>query len=272
MNMDETGQQFSAIGRSVWLGVFAAAWVVLAAPLLAFAGSAVDPSAISRDRIGALDPDCPYLRVTVQSPHGPDEEYQKPLRELLSTALVGVGFVVVDDDESHNWWTSSLVLDNGSESAWSTVVRAVAELRGGGIRYTTTYKQVDGRSVPFSGIHSLRLFHKGEAAEAALRIADGIARDLLPTAHQRCDIAILTAARAADAEAERVRGELVEVMEQVRRAHREGKSNSKALELEVDFQQTQKRGVSTENLTVHPPSQAGAHQLISPPASQSPGQ
>ena len=207
----------------------------------------------------------------MQSPHGLDEEYQKPLRKLLSDALVRVGFVVVDDDEAHKWWTSSLVLDNGSESAWSTVVRAVAELSGGGIQFTTTYKEVDGRNVPFSGIHSLRLFRRGNATDAAMRIADGIAQDLLPTAIRRCNKAILAAARESDAELERVRSELVEVMEEVRRERRDASPNSKGLQLEVDFPTPQRQPVSNGASTVRPPDQASASRPPSPPASQSPG-
>ena len=81
-------------------------------------------------------------------------------------------------------------------------MRAVAELSGGGIQFTTTYKEVDGRNVPFSGIHSLRLFKRGHATDAAMRIADGIAQDLLPTAVRRCNKAVLAATREADADPE----------------------------------------------------------------------
>lgn len=274
MNLDETGQRFSVAGRaarSLCLVIFAAAWTSQAMPSPAHAESGVlGRLAIDRRPTAAVDSDCPYLRLVVRSPLGPDEDYQKPLRELLSTALSRAGFVVVDDDESHNWWTSSLVLGNGSESAWSTVVRAVPEIHGGGIRFTTTLREVDGKSIPFSGMHSLRLFHRNEAPEAAMRIATEIAQDLLPAVHRRCNQAVIAATREADAELERVRTELTREMERVRRERRAGSSKSKGLELQ--FQQTSQRRVSAAAGNRRPLGQSSrSSQRPSPPASQSAG-
>ena len=247
MNTDATRQRFSPAGRtqgSLWVAILAAAWMVQAVASLAAAEPGDEPEgktsfeqlASEQHPTSNQDRDCPYLRVALRSPHGPAELDQKPLRELLSTSLSRVGFEVVDDDESHYWWASSLVLDNGSELAWSTVVRSVPEIRGGGIRFTTALKEVEGKPVPFSGMHSLRLFRKHEAREAALKIADGIAQDLLPAVYLRCDKAVLAATRKVEAELERVRGDLIEEMKRVRQ-DRSRSQHEKALELEVGLQE-----------------------------------
>ncbi len=281
-NRDRTGQLFAAAGRnlgSLCLLILAAAWAVQATPSPASAESGVEPQgedsferlAIEPDPTTSLDPDCPYLRLVVQSPHGLDEDYQKPLRELLATSLSRAGFVVVDSNDSHYWWTSSLVLDNGSESAWSTVVRAMPEIKGGGILFTTAYKEVDGKRVAFSGMHSLQLFDRNNARAAAMQISQEIARDLLPAVHRRCDKAVLAAIREADAALERVRNELTEEMDRVRSDRPAGSPNLKRLELEV--QQTPERLVSVEAVTGRPPGQANATpQRNSPPASHSTAQ
>ncbi len=283
-NRDGTGQLFAAAGRNLGpfrLLILAAAWALQATPSPASAESGVEPQAehsierlaIEPDPTTTLDPDCPYLRLVVQSPHGLDEAYQKPLRELLSTSLSDAGFVIVDGNDSHYWWTSSLVLDNGSESAWSTVVRAMPEIKGGGIRFTATYKEVDGKRVAFSGMHSLRLFDRNNARAAAMQISQAIARDLLPAVHRRCDRAVLAATREADAALERVRNELTDEMDRVRSVRPAGSPNLKRLELEVEIQQTPERLVSVEAATGRPPGQANATpQRNSPPASHSTAQ
>ena len=212
-------------------------------PSLASGVDSLDPLAVEEHPTTEQDPDCPYLRLAVQSPHGSGEGYQKPLRELLSTSLSRAGFEIVGDDEAHYWWASSLALDTGAKSAWTTVVRAVPEIRGGGIQFTTTYKKVDGKNVPFFGVHSLRLFRTRDAPEAAMEIADGIAQRLLPAVHQRCDEAVLAANREAEAELERVRSELTEEIARVRR-DRARSTRLKGLELEVEPQQTGHQRVS----------------------------
>ena len=282
MNLDETGQRFSGVGRTLGLlclVILAAAWTLQATPSLASeeAGDesqgedAFDLSAIDGHPTTADDLACRYLRVAVQSPHGSDEDYQKPLRELLSTSLSDAGFEVVDGDESHYWWASSLALDTGSESAWTTVVRSVPEIRGGGIKFTTTYKDVAGKNVPFFGMHSLRLFHRKDAPETAMQIAGGIAQSLLPAVHQRCDKMVLAANQKAEAELERVRSELVEEIGRVRR-NRAQSPRMKELKIEVEEQQTPQPRVSTEALPARPPGEAFASppHASSPPASQSP--
>jgi hypothetical protein len=296
MNLDdnEKGQRFSGAGRAselLCMVILATAWTLQPMPALASVessestesiesserpscpergravpaptecdessgGESFDAFPIDEQLTTAQDPDCPYLRLAVQSPHGSDENYQKALRELLSTSLSNAGFEIVGGDESHYWWASSLALDDGYQSAWTTVVRAVPEIRGGGIQFTTTYENVDGKIVPFFGMQSLRLFRSKEAPEAATQIADRIAQRLLPAAYQRCDEAVLAANREAEAELERVRSELTEEIERFRQ-DREGGTRLKRLQLQVDTpEQTSHSELQSTpgNVLVGPPS------------------
>jgi len=182
------------------------------------------------------DSDCPYLRVAVQSPVGSDEAYQKPIRELFSSALTRAGFQVVDADAMHHWWASSLALDTGANSAaWTILVRAVPEIGNGAIQFTSVRKTVSGHEGSFSGVQSLRAFAKDDAPEAARLAAEGIAKELLPAAQRRCgDLdATLEEARVR---LEQLRSELTEEIERVRRekARREEASRKKQLKIEVE--------------------------------------
>jgi hypothetical protein len=184
----------------------------------------------------ASESDCPYLRVAIQSPVGSDDASQIPMRDLFSTALNRAGFMVVDANAMHHWWASSLALDTGANSAaWTVVVRAVPEIGGGGIQFTSVEKTVSGRDGSFSGIQSLRAFSKDQAPEVARLAAEGVARELLPAANRRCnDIDI--ALEEERIMLEQLRGELAEEIERVRRvkAQREKASRQKQLEIEVE--------------------------------------
>jgi hypothetical protein len=182
------------------------------------------------------DASCRYLRVAVQSPVGSNEEEQKPMRDLFSEALTREGFKVVDPSAMHHWWASSLALDTGDNSAaWTILVRATPEIGGGGIHFTTVRKTVDGREGSFSGMQLLRAFAKHEAPEAARLAAKGIAKELLPAAHRRCSDANL-AFEETWGQLEKLRNELTQEIERVRRAHdeRERASGVKQLEIEVE--------------------------------------
>ncbi len=184
----------------------------------------------------ASESDCPYLRVAVQSPVGSNDADQKMMRDLFSTALTETGFNVVDAATTHNWWASSLMLNTGANSvAWTILVRAVPEIGGGEIQFTSVQKTVSGREGSFSGMQSLRAFSRDEAPEAARLAAEGVARELLPAAQRRCnDIdATLEEARMR---LEQLRGELAEEIDRVRRqqARRQEDSRQKQLQIEVE--------------------------------------
>jgi hypothetical protein len=183
------------------------------------------------------DLDCPFLRVAVQSPLGSDEAIQKPMRDLFSTALARAGFTVVDANAMHHWWASSLALDTGANSvAWTILLRAVPEIGNGSIRFTSVQKTVSGREGSFSGVQSLRAFSKAEAPEAARLAAEGIARELLPTAHGRFDDYDATVEATRVRRLEQLRSELTEEIERVQRlrARREETNREKRLEIEVE--------------------------------------
>jgi len=180
--------------------------------------------------------DCPYLRVAVQSPVGSDDSSQLPMRDLFSTALTRAGFMVVDANAMHHWWASSLALDTGADSAaWTILVRAVPEIGNGKIQFTSVQKTVSGREGSFSGMQSLRTFSKDQAPEVARLAAEGVARELLPAAHRRCND--FDAALEEDRmRLEQLRAELAEEIERVRReqTQREEASRQKQLEIEVE--------------------------------------
>jgi len=160
--------------------------------------------------------DCAYLRMAVQSPAGSSESEQKSMRGLFSRALTRAGFEVVPIEMEHRWWASSLTLDTGSNSmAWTIVVRAVPEIGGGEIRFTTVDKTVDGRVGSFSGMQSLHSFDKDEASEAASIAASTIAKELLPAANRRCDDMYATL-EEAQMRLEQLRNELTKEIERVR--------------------------------------------------------
>jgi len=179
---------------------------------------------------------CPFVRVAVQSPVGSDDVVQKPMRDLFSTALTETGFNVVDAATTHNWWARSLMLNTGANSAaWTIRVRAVPEIGNGLIQFTSVRKTVDGREGSFSGMQSLRAFAKDEAPEAARLAAEGIAKELLPAAHRRCNDIDGTLKRARTP-LELLRSELVNEIESVRRerARREEARDYKQLQIEVE--------------------------------------
>ena len=183
-----------------------------------------------------FDSDCPYLRVAIQSPVGSNDVYQKPMRDLFSTALTRAGFTVVDADTTHHWWASSLTVDtNAYSAAWTILVRAVPEIGDGAIRFMSVRKTVDGREGSFSGMQSLRAFAKHQAPEAAELAAEGIAKELLPAAYRRCaDIdATLEETRVR---LEQLRSELTDEIERVRRQQgsRENTGRLKDLKIEVE--------------------------------------
>jgi hypothetical protein len=184
----------------------------------------------------ASNSDCPYLRVAVQSPFGSDDTSQMPMRDLFSTALTRAGFNVVNANAKHHWWASSLALDTGANSAaWTILVRAVPEIGGGGIQFTSVQKTLSGRQGSFSGMQSLRMFPKDEAPEIARLAAEGVARELLPAAHRRCDD-IVAALELERVRLEQLRGELAEEIQRVRREKtlREEASRQKQLMIEVE--------------------------------------
>ena len=194
-----------------------------------------------------------FYRLAIQSPYSSDETAQKLLRELLSSSLTRAGFEVVENDEPHYWWASSLALDNGSASAWTTVVHAVPEVRDESIGFTTTYREVAGKNVPFFGMHSLRVFNWSDAPATATRIAEEMAQGLLPAVHRRCyDMQLAAALKKAakeaaeKAELERIRSELVEEMNRVR-ANRLRTSSRKEVRIEA------------EERPISPPAKRGAH-------------
>jgi hypothetical protein len=182
--------------------------------------------------------DCPYLRVSVQSPVGSDEVYQKPMRDLFSAALTRAGFEVVNGDVSHYWWASILAMDTGPHTAvWTILVRAVPEIGDGAIQFTTVRRSVNGREGAFSGMQSLRAFSKNEAPDAALLAAAGIATELLPAAHRRCsDSDVDGALTEAGIRLDQLQKELTEEIQRVRRerANREKASREKQLRIEVE--------------------------------------
>ena len=182
------------------------------------------------------DFDCPYVRVAIQSPAGSDDAYQMSMRDLFSMALTRAGFKVVDATAGHHWWASSLALDTGADSvAWTILVRAVPEIGGGEIQFTSVRKTVSGREGSFSGMQSLRAFSKDEAPEAARLAAEGIARELLPAARHRCNDPDSTLEEAR-IRLEQLRGELAEEIERVRgqQARRKEDNRQKQLEIEVE--------------------------------------
>ena len=180
---------------------------------------------------------CAYMRMAVQSPAGSNELEQKPMRELFVRALTRAGFEVVTVDEEHYWWASSLALETGSNSvAWTILVRAVPEIGGGSIRFTTVNKIVDGKLGSFSGMQSLRSFDKEVASEVAWDAASAIAEELLPAANRRCDD-IDAALREAEMRLEKLRNELAKEIERVRSEkaeHREEAHRRKQLMIEVE--------------------------------------
>jgi hypothetical protein len=182
------------------------------------------------------DSNCPYLRVAVKSPAGSLEADQKPMRDLFSTALTREGFKIVDADEMHHWWASSLALDTGANStAWTILVRATPEIGNGAIQFTSVRKTVDGQEGSFSGMQLLRGFHKDQAPEAARLVAEGIAKELLPAAHRRCDD-IGATLEEARMRLEQLRNELTAEIERVRRARDEWEKAGplKKLQIEVE--------------------------------------
>jgi hypothetical protein len=184
------------------------------------------------------DSNCRYVRVAVQSPVGSDETEQKPMRDLFSKALTREGFKVVDASAMHHWWASSLTLDTGANSAaWTILVRAIPEIGGGEIQFTTVQKTVNGREGSFSGMQLLRAFAKHEAPEAARLAAKGIAKDLLPAAHRRCSDANF-AFEETWGRLEKLRNELTQEIERVRRENddRERAGSVKQLEIEVEVE------------------------------------
>jgi hypothetical protein len=188
------------------------------------------------DLPSASESDCPYLRVAIQSPVGSDDASQMPMRDLFSTALTRAGFQVVEANAMHHWWASSLALDTGANSAaWTVVVRAVPEIGNGGIQFTSIQKTVSGRAGSFSGMQSLRAFSKDEAPEVARLAAEGVARELLPAAHRRCND-IDVALEEERMRLEQLRGELAEEIDRVRRVktQREEASRRKQLQIEVE--------------------------------------
>ena len=247
MNQNETGQRLWRAGRaygSFCLLILAVAWT-LQAPA-AFASA--DPHPTTSD-----GPECQFYRLAIQSPYSSDETAQKLLRELLSSSLTRAGFEVVENDEPHYWWASSLALDNGSASAWTTVVHAVPEIRDESIGFTTTYREVAGKNVPFFGMHSLRVFNWSDAPATATRIAEEMSQGLLPAVHRRCyDMQLAAALKKAakeaaeKAELERIRSELVEEMNRVR-ANRLRTSSRKEVRIEA------------EERPISPPAKRGAH-------------
>jgi hypothetical protein len=182
------------------------------------------------------EPDCAFLRVSVQSPVGSDEIEQKPMRDLFSTALTQAGFNVVDAGEMHHWWASSLTLDTGANSvAWTILVRATPEIGNGAIQFTSVRKTVDGQEGSFSGMQSLRAFHKDQAPEAAGLAAEGVANELLPAAHRRCgDIGATL--EAAQMRLEQLRSELAEEIKRVRRERDEWKKAGPVKQLEIEVE------------------------------------
>jgi len=181
-------------------------------------------------------PDCPFLRVAVESPAGTDDEFQKPMRDLFSTALARAGFEVVDPSSTHQWWASSLALDTGADTAaWTLLVRAVPEIGNGQIQFTSIRKTVSGQEGSFSGMQTLRAFPKDQAPEAARLAAEATARELLPAARRRCDDIDATLEEAR-MQLEQLRSELTAEIDRVRRekARRSEASRHKQLEIEVE--------------------------------------
>jgi hypothetical protein len=180
--------------------------------------------------------DCAHLRVSVQSPVGSDEVYQRPMRDLFSAALNRSGFTVVDHDASHYWWASILAMETGPDSAvWTILVRAVPEIGDGSIQFTTVRRAVNGREGAYSGMQSLRAFSKSEAPEAALLAAAGIATELLPAAHRRCsdiDGALMEAGNRLEELQKELTDEILRVRQQ--RAEREKAGRQKQLAIEVE--------------------------------------
>jgi hypothetical protein len=184
----------------------------------------------------SAEDDCAYLRVSVQSPVGSDEVHQKPMRDLFAAALTRSGFEVVEGDQAHYWWASILAMETGPDSAvWTILVRAVPEIGGGSIQFTTVRRDINGREGAFSGMQSLRSFAKSQAPEAAMLAAAGIATELLPAAYHRCTDIDGTLAEAG-MRLEELQKELAEEILRVRRekAEREKAGRGKLLEIEVE--------------------------------------
>lgn len=179
---------------------------------------------------------CPFVRVAVESPVGSDDAHQKPMRDLFSTALARAGFKVVESNTLHKWWASSLAFDTGADpAAWTVLVRAVPEIGRGEIQFTSVRKTVSGQEGSFSGMQLLRVFSKAEAPEVARLAAEGIARELLPAAHRRCND-IDGTLQNARTPLELLRSELVDEIESVRRAkaRRQDAGDYKQLQIEVE--------------------------------------
>jgi len=179
---------------------------------------------------------CPFVRVAVESPVGSDDAYQKPMRDLFSTALARAGFKVVESDMIHKWWASSLAfVTDVDPAAWTVLVRAVPEIGRGEIQFTSVQKTVSGREGSFTGMQLLRVFSKAEAPEVARLAAEGIARELLPAAHRRCNDIDGTLERARTP-LELLRSKLVDEIESVRRAkaRREEAGDYRQLQIEVE--------------------------------------
>ena len=199
-------------------------------------GGFFDESMTGEDLPIAQDSDCPYVRVAVQSPVGSDEVYQKPMRDLFSTELTRAGFKVVDADAMHHWWASSLTVDTSANSAaWTIIMRAVPEIGNGAIRFTMVRKTVDGREGWFSGMQSLRAFAIDEAPEVAELAAEGIAKELLPAAHRRCDDIDATLEETR-VRLEQLRSELMEEIERVRREIEARVRTDRLKHLEIDVE------------------------------------
>lgn len=180
--------------------------------------------------------DCAHLRVSVQSPAGSDEVYQRPMRDLFSAALTRSGFTVVEHDASHYWWASILAMETGPNSAvWTILVHAVPEIGDGSIQFTTVRRAFNGREGTFSGMQSLRAFSKSEAPEAALLAAAGIATELLPAAHRRCsdiDGTLMEAGHRLEELQKELTDEILRVRQQ--RAERKKAGRQKLLAIEVE--------------------------------------
>ncbi len=199
---------------------------------------AIEALAVGDDISTLPDGDCPYLSVSVESPVGSDEVYQRPMRDLFSAALTRAGFEVVDAEAPHYWWASILAMDTGPDSAvWTILVRAVAEIGDGSIQFTTVRRAVNGRESSFSGMQSLRAFNKTQAPEAALLAAAGIAAELLPAAHRRCSDIDGTLAEAG-VRLEELQKELAEEIIRVRRerAEREKTRAQRQKQLQIEIE------------------------------------
>ena len=129
-----------------------------------------------------------------------------------------------------------MAFDTGADpAAWTVLVRAVPEIGRGEIQFTSVRKTVSGQEGSFSGMQLLRVFSKAEAPEVARLAAEGIARELLPAAHRRCND-IDGTLQNARTPLELLRSELVDEIESVRRAkaRRQDAGDYKQLQIEVE--------------------------------------